>query len=184
MKRYFRPILLATCLVLLLGNTNCSRTNDGSATFVTTIAVEDASGNPKTDFLPGEVIQLVLTVRNRTDSVQQVDVTQPCFLDAFAVVPRNSSNVVFYGDTNVHCNFVSQAGEPLIFQPGEAKSFSTSLSPDIGLNIVTPSGAYEAMGGLVCPDMTLCFTSFSALASPTELSTAELRSPLMQFVIQ
>ncbi len=73
MRHLSASLFMVLCAALLLGNSQCQNNSaSSSSTFVTTMAVEDANGNPETSFSSGQSIQLVLNVRNRTDTDQSI----------------------------------------------------------------------------------------------------------------
>ena len=81
MGKLMRATALVLAAILLLGNTRCQNNSSSSTTspvFITTLAVEDANGNPATTFSQGQSIQFVLTVRNRTDMDQNI-ITATCY---------------------------------------------------------------------------------------------------------
>jgi hypothetical protein len=71
MQRLFRLAAGVTIALWLLGASNCTQTNDSSAPqVVTTLQVEDSGSVAASSFEQGQPINLVLTVRNRTDTTQ------------------------------------------------------------------------------------------------------------------
>src|SRR6185295_12570439 len=71
MRRILRTLAALSALFLLLGNSNCSKNDSADAPqFVTSIAVQNTSGQPTTAFAKGDTVQFVITIRNRTAQAQ------------------------------------------------------------------------------------------------------------------
>lgn len=85
---------------MLLGASNCSKNNASDAPqFVTTLAVENTSGQPSAAFSKGETIQFVLTIRNRTDQALSLFFNSDELLN-LAVVDTGTASVVWACDSD------------------------------------------------------------------------------------
>ncbi|MDE2234207.1 MAG: hypothetical protein KGL13_09340 [Gammaproteobacteria bacterium] len=191
MGKLMRVAALVLAAILLLGNSQCQNSSSSSTSpaFVTTLAVEDANGNPATTFSQSEAIQFVLTVRNRTSTNQPLYMQTCINQAAFVVVKAGTSTPVanlLWASSGYHCNIVGVSLQN--FAPGSA-NFTIGWDQLDSNNQLVPTGNYEVVGGIVCynstslqdPDITNCMsTSFK----PAELSPAELRSTLVSFTIQ
>lgn len=181
------------CAVALLGNTQCQQSNNqtnGSPAFVTRMSVENASGNATTNFSPGQTIQFVLSVRNRSDIPQTitVQICAPSF--QVAVVKAGTSYVVFDGPTpGVQCQAISLNGVPLTFAAGETKTFTVSWNQSDSAGQLMSQGNYEVMGGITCWDpSTVSYDTVNCMPltalTPSELTPTQFRSDLVAFTIQ
>lgn len=200
MRLLSRLPAILLCVGLLLGNTQCQQGNSsssgsgGSATFVTSMAVENANGIPTTSFASGESIQFVLSVRNRTDMPQTIT-SQVC-VSQFdtAVVTAGTANVVFNGPVpGMQCMAISLDGVPMSFAANETKTFTVIWNQtDLAGGLAVP-GNYEVMGGVVCwnppsngspagYDTVNCMAP--SVPAPQELTPTQYRSALVAFTIQ
>src|SRR5690348_10594679 len=98
MRRLLRLLAALLAVSLLLGNSNCSKNNASDAPqFVTTLQVENSSGQVSGGFSQGDTVNLVLTVRNRSDTAQTLFFNSSEFAN-FAVVQAGTADVVWSCD--------------------------------------------------------------------------------------
>lgn len=98
MRRLLRLLAALFAVSLLLGNSNCSKNNASDAPqFVTTLQIENSSGQVSGGFSQGNTINLVLTIRNRSDTAQTLFFNSSEFAN-FAVVQAGTADVVWSCD--------------------------------------------------------------------------------------
>lgn len=202
MRRFVRLLAALTVLSLLLGNSNCSKNNASDAPqFVTSLAVQDSAGAASSGFVKGATIQLVLTIRNRTNQ------TQTLFFNSneaenFAVVNAGTADVVWNcdSDTTTACtttgslNGTSSSGSgftEIDFKAFETKSITFSWNQAGNDGSQLASGDYEVMGGFTVynttgPGDAADNGSSMAQGQPTaaQLFPSVYRSVLIPFSIQ
>jgi hypothetical protein len=164
--------ILAICAGTTTSNRSCSgfgSSNNGGdggddPTFVATLQVQDTQGNVTDSFQRQELIQMILTVRNRRDTTETID------LSDFVVVRANTDSVVW--QLSKKSAAPSQTPTTLSFAPGESKTFTTTWDQidDSGDQVRT--GTYEARGVLV-------FDGFDS----RPLRASQQGSPLESFTI-
>ena len=153
-----------------LGGSNNSGDGGDDPTFVATLQLQDTQGNVTDSFERQELIQMILTVRNRRDTTQTVDFSDSRTSD-FVVVRANTDTVVW--QLSKETAAPSPTATTLSFAAGEIKTFTTTwnqIDSDSGDQVRT--GNYEARGVLV-------FDGFDT--SP--LRASQLGSPLESFTI-
>ncbi len=153
-----------------LGRSDNSGDGGDDPTFVATLQLQDTQGNVTDTFERGELIQMVLTVRNRRDTTETVDFDDTRTSD-FVVVRSNTDNVVF--QLSKETAAPSPTPGSLEFAPGESMTFTTTwdqTDSDGGDQVRT--GTYEARGVLV-------FDGFDS----NPLRASQLGSPLERFTI-
>jgi hypothetical protein len=169
--------ILAICAATTSNNRSCSlgrsdNSGDGGddPTFVATLQVQDTNGDVTDTFSRNELIQLVLTVRNRRDTTETIDFTDSRQSD-FLIVRANSNNIVW--QLSEESAAPAPGATTLEFAPGQTRTFTTTwdqTESDGGDQVST--GAYEARGVVV-------FDGFDS--SP--LRASQLGSPLESFTI-
>ena len=165
----FRRLIYAAGLsliaVALLGASQCQKTSNNGvgpngALFVTTLAVEDANGNVASSFTPGQQIQFVLSVRNRSTSSQTVTFNTSQQFN-FAVFESGSATEVWTWSLG---QVFGQTLTTLTWQPDETKTFTVTWSQVNDSNQLVSPGNYEGMAGLTCANSS---TSSSSSTSST-----------------
>lgn len=147
--------ILAICAGTTASNRSCSLGSSGNnsgdggndPTFVATLQLQNSSGDVTDSFDRGELIQMILTVRNRRDTSETIDFTDSRTRD-FVVVRENTSTVVFQLSKKEAAP--AQTATTLDFGPNEVKTFTTTwdqIDSDSGDQVRT--GSYEARGVLV-----------------------------------
>jgi hypothetical protein len=169
--------ILVICAGTSTSNRSCSLrgSNNGGdggddPTFVATLQLQDTTGNVTDSFQRQELIQMILTVRNRRDTSESIDFTDSRTSD-FVVVRANTDNVVW--QLSKETAAPSPTATTLDFAPGETKTFTTTwdqTDSDNGDQVRT--GTYEARGVLV-------FDGFDS----RPLRASQLGSPLERFTI-
>jgi hypothetical protein len=169
--------ILVICAGTASSNRSCSlggsdNSGDGGddPTFVATLQLQDTQGNVTDSFQRQELIQMILTVRNRRDTTETINFTDSRTSD-FVVVRANSDSIV--GQLSKESAAPSPTPGTLQFAPGESLTFTTTwnqIDSDGGDQVRT--GTYEARGVLV-------FDGFDT--SP--LRASQLGSPLERFTI-
>lgn len=165
MRRLIRLIAALSCTALLLGNTNCNKNSDSSAPqFVTSLSVRDSNGNPSSAFAQGDTIELVLTIRNRSNTAQTLFFNSGEALNA-AVVQAGTASVQWTcdNDTTTNCligstlNTTSSSGSG--FTEIDLAAFQTksvtltwNQKDDSGAQVKT--GSYEAFAGFTVYNTT------------------------------
>jgi hypothetical protein len=101
MQRLLRLIVGITIALWLLGASNCSQSSNNSDApqFVTTLTVENTSGQTTASFAQAESVQFVLTIRNRTDQAQSLFFNSAELLN-LAVVDAGTATVVWACDSD------------------------------------------------------------------------------------
>ena len=130
-----------------LGSSNNSGDGGDDPTFVATLQLQDTTGNITDTFERQELIQMILTVRNRRDTTESIDFSDSRTSD-FVVVRANTDNVVW--QLSKETAAPSPTATTLDFAPGETKTFTTTwdqTDSDSGDQVRT--GTYEARGVLV-----------------------------------
>lgn len=98
MRRLIRLTFGIAAAALLLGNSNCSKNNDSDAPqFVTSLTVENTTGQPTASFSQGQTVQFVITIRNRTAQTQSLFFNSDELLNV-AVVDAGTASVVWTCD--------------------------------------------------------------------------------------
>ena len=171
--------ILVICAGSTTSNRSCSLTGSGSnnsgdggddPTFVATLQLQDTQGNVTSSFQRQQLIQMILTVRNRRDTAETIDFTTTRTAD-FVVVRANTDSVVW--QLSKETAAPSQTATTLTFAAGESKTFTTTwdqTDSDNGDQVRT--GTYEARGVLV-------FDGFDT----RPLRASQLGSPLESFTI-
>jgi hypothetical protein len=153
-----------------LGSSDSNGDGGDDPTFVATLQVQNTSGELTDSFQRTELIQLILTVRNRRDTTETMDFTDSRTSD-FVVVRANSDNVVW--QLSKESAAPSPTPTTLTFGPNEVKTFTTTwdqTDSDSGDQVRT--GSYEARGVLV-------FDGFD----DNPLRASQRGSPLEEFTI-
>lgn len=170
--------ILAICAGTTTSNRSCSLGGSGNnsgdggddPTFVATLQLQDTTGNVTDSFQRQQLIQMILTVRNRRDTTETIDFTDSRTSD-FVVVRANTDNVVW--QLSKETAAPSPTPTTLSFGPGETKTFTTTwdqTDSDSGDRVST--GTYEARGVLV-------FDGFDT----RPLRASQQGSPLESFTI-
>lgn len=98
MRRLIRLLFGIAAVALLLGNSNCSKNNASDAPqFVTSLTVENTTGQQTGSFSQGQTVQFVITIRNRTDQTQSLFFNSDELLNV-AVVDAGTASVVWTCD--------------------------------------------------------------------------------------
>lgn len=150
-----RQLARATCFGLLaaalLGNTQCqSNTNNGigpdGPNFVTTLAVEDANGNATSSFSPGQQIQFVLSVRNRSTTNQTISFNTAQQYN-FAVFESGSATEVWTWSLS---QSFTQNATTLTIPAGQTQTFTVVWNQTDDAGQLVSSANYEVFAGLTC----------------------------------
>lgn len=195
LSRFIHIAGVALLAVMLLGANQCqtSTTNgigsDGPV-FVTTLAVEDASGNAASTFSLGDPIQFVLSVHNRSSSSQTISFSTAQQYN-FEVVDSGTATEVWTWSLG---QSFSQSTSSLTFQAGETQTFTVTWDQVNDTNQLVPTGTYEAIGGMTCTNGNSSSSSSSTSASincmPTGIASSDQLAPsvfistLVPFTIQ
>lgn len=153
MRRPLRYLAGFCAVLLLLGNSNCTKNSSADAPqFVTTLTIEDANNLPTSVFATGASIQFVLSIRNRSSSPQSLFFNggEEC---NFAVVDAGTATVEWTDDNSGTSSSVctgagsSSSFGQLDFTAGETKTFIVTWNQqgDSGKQVAT--GSYEVIGG-------------------------------------
>lgn len=194
MTRLFMRIAgIAVCAVMLLGATQCQTTNNGTGPdgplFVTTLTVENMNGNSASTFSPGQQIQFVLSIRNRSTSSQTISFNTAQQYN-FVVLDSGSATEVWtwsLGQT------FSQNTTTLQIAAGQTQTYSFTWDQTNDSNQLVPSGNYEVIGGITCKNSSSSSSSSSTTVSncmPTGVPTSDQLVPsvyistLVPFTIQ
>ena len=174
MRGLIRLVFGIAAVAMLLGNNNCSKnTSSDAPQFVTSLAVQNTSGQPSAAFSKGETIQFVLTIRSRSSQPQSLFFNSSELLN-LAVVDTGTASVVWACDSDASgvatpsCTIndsslstPSSSGSgfnEIDFQPFETKTVTVqwNQADNSGAQVpVRPSnpastdttGEYEVMGG-------------------------------------
>ena len=181
MRVVIRSVLGLSAAALLLGASNCTKNNSSDAPqFVTTLAVEDTSGQPSTAFAQGQTIQFVITIRSRSAQSQSLFFNSSELLNV-AVVDLGTASVVWTCDgdsssvTTPSCTIndsglskASSSGSgfnEIDFQPFETKTVTVTWNQadnaghqvtvhDGGTATSDTTGKYEVFGGFTVYNTT------------------------------
>ncbi|MGH8306781.1 MAG: BsuPI-related putative proteinase inhibitor [Gammaproteobacteria bacterium] len=185
---------IAVCAGMLLGASQCqTNTNNGTGPdgplFVTTLAVEDVNGNSISTFSPGQQIQFVLSVRNRSSSSQTISFSTA---QQYNFVVLNSGSATEVWTWSLGQTF-SQNTTTLQIAAGQTQTYSFTWDQTDDSNQLVPSGNYEVIGGITCTNSSSSSSSSSSTVSncmPTGVPTSDQLVPsvyistLMPFTIQ
>jgi len=129
------------------GSSNNNGDGGNDPTFVATLQLQNTTGEITDSFERQQLIQMILTVRNRRDTTETMDFTDSRTSD-FVVVRANSETVVW--QLSKETAAPSPTATTLTFGPNESKTFTTTwdqIDSDSGDQVRT--GTYEARGVLV-----------------------------------
>ncbi|HEU5399238.1 MAG TPA: hypothetical protein VFV77_08140 [Gammaproteobacteria bacterium] len=209
MRRLVRLLAALFAVSLLLGNSNCSKNNASDAPqFVTTLQVENSSGQVSGGFSQGDTVNLVLTIRNRSSSSQTLFFNSSEFAN-FAVVNAGTADVVWTCDGDVAgiaaatCTTTGSLTTPSTGSSGSGSfvqiDFAAFQSRTITFTWTgldnngnqLAKGSYEVLGGFTVyntagPGSAADNGSSMAEAQPTaaQMFPTVYRSVLLPFTIQ
>ncbi len=200
LTRIIRITGITLCAALLLGATlsQCqSITTNGigpdGPVFVTSVAVEDANGVLTSIFSPGQTIQFVVSVRNRSSSSQTLsfDTSQKS-----NIVVLDSGTATEVWTWSLGQSF-SQNTSSLTIAAGQTQTFTVTWDQTDDSGQAVASGDYEVIGGLTCSNTTSSSTtsttttsSASTTCMPTGIPSSDQLAPsvyistLVPFTIQ
>ncbi|MBU6422294.1 MAG: hypothetical protein KGL98_10245 [Gammaproteobacteria bacterium] len=172
-RRLIHVAGLSLIAAALLGASQCGKTSNNGvgpngALFVTTLAVEDANGNAAGSFTPGQQIQFVLSVRNRSTSSQTVSFNTS-EQSNFAVFESGTATEVWTWSLG---QVFGQTATTLTWQPGETRTFTVTWSQVNDSNQLVSPGNYEAMAGLACVNSGSSSSSSSSSTANNCMPTA------------
>lgn len=150
-------------------NNNTGGGHDNDPRFVTTLQLADVASTATSVFQRDELIQMTLTIRNRTTEAQAVEFKTGRQAD-FIVVRENSDNVIW--KLSEVSAAPGQMPTSLRFAPGETKTITTTWNQVDSNGSSARVGSYEARGVLV-------FDGFDS----APLRASELGSELERFTI-
>jgi len=197
MRRLLRFLAGLCTLLLLLGNSNCTKNSSTDAPqFVTTLTIEDINNLPTSVFATGAQIQFVLSIRNRSNSAQSLffNSSEQC---NFAVVDAGTSTVVWTDDnsgtpsTSCTGSGTSSSFGDLSFTAGETKTFTVTWNQQNDSAVQVATGNYEVIGGFTVYNTTGAGSAADtgnsmSIGAPTasQLFPTVYRSSLAPFTIQ
>lgn len=120
----------------------CTSSNGTTGpTFVTELALQDSAGTGRQAFAVGETVRLVMTVRNRTQQVIEVQLPGWCGESEFMIAPSRTSTPLWKLSSNIAC---IQTVTRTLFAPLETKTFRVDWNQrdDVGQQVAV--GDYEA----------------------------------------
>ena len=176
-----RLLTLLGILVICAGSTSSNRScslgsssNNGGdggndPTFVATLQLQDVTGEVTDTFERDELIQMILTVRNRTDETQTLTFDTSLQSD-FVVVRDNTESVVWRLSEDSAAP--SQTPTTMEFAPNQIRTITTSWNQIDNNGDRVSVGTYEARGVLI-------FDGFE----DHPLRASQLGSQLEQFTI-
>jgi hypothetical protein len=131
------------------GSSDDDDSGDGGndPTFVTTLQLQDVNGDVTDTFERGELIQMIITIRNRRDEAESIEFDTTRTSD-FIVVRENTNDVVWQLSEETAASAPTLT--TLDFAPNESKTFTTTwdqTASDDGDQVRT--GAYEARGVVI-----------------------------------
>ena len=194
-RQLARAAGLGLLAVALLGNTQCQNTaNNGigpaGANFVTTLAVEDANGNATSSFFPGQQIQFVLSVRNRSTSSQTISFNT-AQQHNFAVFDSGTATEVWTWSLG---QVFAQQATTLTIPAGQTQTFTVVWNQTDDAGFAVASGNYEVFAGLTCSNSASSSNSSSSSANTAcmpsgvpgagDLAPSVYVSTLVPFTIQ
>ncbi len=191
MRWIARALAALTCLMGLLGNSQCSSSgSDSTPAFATVTAVEDANRQQATSFSQSQDIHFVLSLRNRTGMDQTV-LVQGCYpvYEVLVVKAGTSDVVATLSPPSGHCNHISPGGDPFIFQAGQTVNVPMDWDQTDTNRQLVPPGDYEAMGGLICWDANAGYDTADCMpvdttAAGLALTPTTYRSMMVPFSIR
>lgn len=173
--RSWRLLPLLVVLMPLMGSAyvSCSYNSPHShapvLSFSTELDLQDANGQSRRVFAVGELIHMILTVRNRLSETAQVDFSTTRTYDF--IVVQASTDTIIWQWSNPHPE--PHQSTTIIFRPGETKTFEATWDQLDNDGREVPAGGYEARGVLV-------FEGFDA----NPMQTSQFASPPVKFVIE
>jgi hypothetical protein len=197
MRKLIRLFAGTACLLLLLGNSQCTNgsgsTGNGAPLFVTSLQITDVNNNAATSFAASTTgnpieIQFTLTVRNRSNSQQTLYFNSNEQIN-FAVINDSNGDVVWNSDAGQ----TGGTGTPISIPALGSQTFPIVTWDQTGNNgNLVGSGTYEVIGGVTAFNTTGLNNSqdTSGDVMPTGIPTAGqlfpsiYRSTLTEFTIQ
>jgi hypothetical protein len=134
------------------------------ATFTTTLVLRDSAGTEKSSFARGELITLELTVHNRTDQAQTVNLSSPQATDYF--VFRDDGDEPLWNATGGTA--FPAVITPLLFAPNETKVASITWNQEIPGGTFLQRGTYDARAAVMVVGV---FAPDNDLLAPHELAS-------------
>lgn len=151
------------------GDSNNGGDGGNNPDFVTTLQLQDASGNVTDTFERDELIQMILTIRNRTNDTQTLTFDTSRQSD-FVVVRESTDNVVWQQSDRDEAP--SNTTSTLEFAPNQVRTITTTWDQIETDGSRVSTGAYEARGVLI-------FDGFDS----NPLRASQLGSQLERFTI-
>jgi len=122
--------------------TNRDLGSGNGPTFSTTLILRDSAGAETNSFARLELIDMELTVRNRT--AEAVTVQMPSSADRdFVVFTEGGDTPRWWSNED---RAFSTVITPIVFQPNESKKFVLSWNQELRDGSFLPTGSYEARG--------------------------------------
>ena len=189
LQRILRSVAILLCTGAVLGTSQCQKQDnqtDGSPVFVTSLSLEDTSGNVLSTFTTGQTIVLKLTIYNRSDATQTLWFNTGEQYN-FAVVNLGTATTVWNWSAS---QSFTDLFNSLTFKPYETQTFTVNWDQTDNTGTQLATGQYEVFGGL-----TMYNTGGSnyaeddadamALGTPTaaQLTPTQYRSVLNLFTI-
>jgi hypothetical protein len=140
-------------------------------TFSTTLVLRDSAGTAKTSFDEGELITLELTVHNRTDEPQTVNLASTQATDFF--VFRDDQDDLLWNAG--HGNAAPAVVTPLNFAADETKVVSLTWNQEVPDGTFLARGTYDVRGAVMAVGV------FAPDGDP--LTPHELASNLREFTV-
>ncbi len=140
-------------------------------TFSTTLVLRDSAGTAKASFGEGELITLELTVRNRTNEPQTVNLASTQATDFFLF--RDDEDELLWNAS--HGTATPAVVTPLNFAANETKVVSLTWNQEIPDGTFLPRGTYDVRGAIMAVGM------FAPAGDP--LTPHELATNLREFTV-
>jgi Intracellular proteinase inhibitor len=147
LMRILRAAGIMLCAGAMLGASQCQKQDDqtdGSPVFITSLSLQDTSGNALSTFSTGQTIVLKLTVYNRSDSTQTLWFNTSELYN-FAVVNLGTATTVWNWSAN---QTFTDSFKSLTFKPYETQTFTEDWDQTDNSGVQLATGQYEIFGGL------------------------------------
>lgn len=145
MRRLFRTLAAILCVLLSLGNTNCTKNSSSNTPqFVTTLTL------PSSTFTQGTTVQFLLSIRNRSDTAETLWFNTG-EQDNIAVVNSGTDNTVWTSDG---CSAQTSGFTSIPLAAGASTTVTVSWNLQDNSGNPLPTGDYEALGGFTVYNLT------------------------------